>query len=62
MRAKKREGGGECAGGKGRGGRGEGGWGGERHGEVSAVARRVLSAVGQLSALLSSLGFMSHTI
>lgn len=42
------------------------GWGtrrgGERHGEVSATAWSELSAVGQLSALLSSLGFMSDTI
>ncbi|KAK5899127.1 hypothetical protein CesoFtcFv8_008639 [Champsocephalus esox] len=36
--------------------------GGKRHGEVSATACSVLSAVGQLSALLSSLGFMSDTI
>lgn len=36
--------------------------GGKQHGEVSGTAWSVLSAVGQLSALLSSLGFMSDTI
>lgn len=36
--------------------------GSKQHGEVSATAWSVLSAVGQLSALLSSLGFMSDTI
>lgn len=46
---------------RGRGGD-EGGLGGIRHDEVSATAWSVLSAVGQLSALLSSLGFMSDTI
>lgn len=43
-------------------GGGQGGGGGKQHGEVSATAWSVLSAVGQLSALLSSLGFMSDTI
>lgn len=40
----------------------KGGGGGKRHGEVRATAWSELSAVGQLSALLSSQGFMSHTI
>jgi len=42
--------------------RGVGGVGGERHDGVSSTAWSVPSAVGQLSALLSSLGFMSDTI
>lgn len=38
------------------------GEGGRRNGEVSETAWSELSAVGQLSALLSSLSFMSNTI
>lgn len=39
-----------------------GGYGGKRHGKVRATAQSGLSAVGQLSAPLSSPGFVSDTI
>lgn len=43
-------------------GRRRGGYGGKRHGKVRVTARSEPSAVGQLSAPLSSPGFVSDTI